>query len=61
MTKVGDLRILKLLSETSNIIADGEILQLVNSSNIELSKEKYCGVSAMLGKSARIEFQILLN
>lgn len=41
MTKTGDLRILQLLSDTSNTIADGEILQLVNSSNIDLSKEKY--------------------
>jgi putative redox protein len=28
---------------------------------VKLSKEKYCGVSAMLVKAAKIEFQILLN
>ena len=41
MVKSNDLRILDLLSKTSSIIADGEIMQLQNSNNIFLSEEKY--------------------
>lgn len=41
MVKSKDLRILDLLSKTSSIIADGEIMQLQNSNNIFLSEEKY--------------------
>ncbi len=41
MVKDGSLEVLKTLSETSGIMADGEVLQLTSSNNIEISEEKY--------------------
>ncbi len=28
---------------------------------VNLSKDRYCGVSAMLGKTAKIDYEIILN
>lgn len=39
-----DLRILKLLSDTTSIMAEGEVLQLVGSSDIERTVEEYMRV-----------------
>jgi octaprenyl-diphosphate synthase len=44
MVQGGNLRVLDLLSKTSGIMADGEVLQLENSSNIDLSQEKYLDI-----------------
>ena len=41
MVQSKNLEVLKLLATTSSIIADGEVLQLQNSSNIEISQEQY--------------------
>lgn len=64
MVLAGNLRILDLLSKASSIMADGEVLQLENSSDISLSKEKYLeiifGKTAILF-SAACETAALLN
>lgn len=39
-----NLRILDLLSKASSIMADGEVMQLENSTNIEITKEKYLDI-----------------
>ncbi len=41
MTADGNLEVLKLLSKASATMADGEVLQLMNSSNIEISHQQY--------------------
>jgi octaprenyl-diphosphate synthase len=50
MVKSQNLAILDLLAKTSSIIADGEILQLQNSTNIDLTEEKYFEI--IFGKTA---------
>jgi octaprenyl-diphosphate synthase len=45
-----DLRILDLLSKTSAIMADGEVMQLENSSDLAISQEKYFEI--IFGKTA---------
>ncbi|MBU6339317.1 MAG: polyprenyl synthetase family protein [Rickettsiales bacterium] len=45
-----DLRILDLLSKTSAIMADGEVMQLENSSDLAISLEKYFEI--IFGKTA---------
>ena len=50
MVRDGNLRILGLLAKTSSIMADGEVMQLENSSNIEISQEKYLEI--IFGKTA---------
>jgi len=50
MVKSDNLRILELLAKTSSIIADGEVLQLQNSTNINLSSEQYFEI--IFGKTA---------
>lgn len=41
MVRDKNLAILDLLSKASSIMADGEVMQLENSNNIEISQEKY--------------------
>ncbi|MFT5702867.1 MAG: octaprenyl-diphosphate synthase [Rickettsiales bacterium] len=41
MVKDGSLETLDVLSKTSGIMADGEVLQLMNSNDINISEEKY--------------------
>jgi octaprenyl-diphosphate synthase len=41
MTSDGSLEVLKLLSSASATMADGEVLQLMNSTNIDISYQKY--------------------
>jgi len=41
MVKDGSLEILDILSNTSGTMADGEVMQLMNSNDIEISEEKY--------------------
>ncbi|MCE3255540.1 MAG: ispB [Rickettsiaceae bacterium] len=41
MVKDGSLEVLDILSKTSGILSDGEVMQLMNSSDITISEEKY--------------------
>ncbi len=41
MVKDGSLDVLDTLSKTSGMMADGEVMQLMNSNDIEISEEKY--------------------
>lgn len=50
MVKSQNLAVLDLLSKTSSIIADGEVLQLQNSHNIQISTDKYFEI--IFGKTA---------
>jgi octaprenyl-diphosphate synthase len=50
MVRSGNLQVLDLLSKASSIMADGEVMQLENSSNIAISKEKYLEI--IFGKTA---------
>ncbi len=50
MVRDGNLRVLGLLAKTSSIMADGEVMQLENSSNINISQEKYLEI--IFGKTA---------
>lgn len=71
-----DLRILDLLAKTSSIMADGEVMQLQNSSDIALKEEKYleiifgktavlfsaaCEVGALINKRPELEVTALKN
>ena len=40
----GNLKILRILSETTTFMAEGEILQLINSDNLEITEEEYIEV-----------------
>jgi octaprenyl-diphosphate synthase len=40
----GNLKILRVLSETTTSMAEGEVLQLINSDNLEISEEDYIEV-----------------
>jgi octaprenyl-diphosphate synthase len=50
MVKSQNLAILDLLAKTSSIIVDGEVLQLQNSTNIDLTEDKYFEI--IFGKTA---------
>ncbi len=41
MVKDGSLEVLDVLSKTSGIMADGEVMQLMNSKDIAITEEKY--------------------
>lgn len=41
MVKSQSLKALDLLSQTSKVMSDGEVMQLMNSTDINISKEKY--------------------
>jgi len=40
----GNLKILRILSETTTSMAEGEVLQLINSDNLEITEEEYIEV-----------------
>jgi octaprenyl-diphosphate synthase len=76
MTKNKNLEILELLAKTSSIMADGEVMQLENSNNIEISEKKYyeiifgktailfsaaCKVGSMIGTKNKNYHQKLAN
>lgn len=44
MVGSGSLRILEVMAEATNIIAEGEVMQLMNIGNIEVSEAKYLQV-----------------
>lgn len=50
MVKTDDIRVLDLLAKASSIMADGEVMQLENSSDIALSKDIYLDI--IFGKTA---------
>lgn len=50
MVRDGNLRVLELLAKTSSVMADGEVMQLENSNNIEIDEEKYLEI--IFGKTA---------
>lgn len=50
MVRVKNLEVLALLSKASSIMADGEVMQLENSSDVALSQEKYFEI--IFGKTA---------
>jgi octaprenyl-diphosphate synthase len=50
MTQTKNLEVLSLLSKASSIMADGEVMQLENSTNINITKEQYFNI--IFGKTA---------
>ncbi len=44
MLDVGDLRIMQVLSEATNVIVEGEVLQLMNCHDADVSEERYLQV-----------------
>ncbi len=44
MVKVGDMRVMEILADTTNIIAEGEVLQLINCGNPDLDEQAYLQV-----------------
>ncbi|MBP7710170.1 MAG: polyprenyl synthetase family protein [Rickettsiales bacterium] len=50
MVRVKNLEVLGLLAKASSIMADGEVMQLENSSDVTLSQEKYFEI--IFGKTA---------
>ncbi len=50
MVRVKNLEVLGLLAKASSIMADGEVMQLENSSDVTLSQEKYLEI--IFGKTA---------
>jgi octaprenyl-diphosphate synthase len=41
MTKLGDMRIMDILSDATNIVAEGEVLQLMNCNDPDTTEESY--------------------
>lgn len=52
MTDIGSLPILKLMSEAVNVIAEGEVMQLINCNNPDLTEQDYMQV--IYSKTARL-------
>lgn len=52
MTGLESLRVLTLMSEATNIIAEGEVLQLMNCNNPDITEENYMQV--IYSKTARL-------
>ena len=44
MVEVGDMRIMRVLSDATNIIAEGEVLQLMNCHDADVDEERYLQV-----------------
>ena len=44
MTKLGDMRIMNILSDATNIVAEGEVLQLMNCNDATTTEESYLQV-----------------
>jgi octaprenyl-diphosphate synthase len=44
MVDAGDLRILKVISDATTVIAEGEVLQLLCTSDLEMTQERYIDV-----------------
>ncbi len=52
MTSIGSLRVLALMSEAVNVIAEGEVLQLMNCNDPDITEESYMRV--IYSKTARL-------
>ena len=52
MTELGSMKILKLMSDAVNVIAEGEVLQLMNCNDPETTEESYMQV--IYSKTARL-------
>ncbi len=52
MTSLGSLRVLELMSEAVNVIAEGEVLQLMNCNDPDITEESYMQV--IYSKTARL-------
>jgi octaprenyl-diphosphate synthase len=44
MVETGDMRVLRVLSEATNVIAEGEVHQLMNAGRLDLSENEYLHV-----------------
>ncbi len=44
MVEVGDMRVMRVLSDATNIIAEGEVLQLMNCHDADVDEERYLKV-----------------
>lgn len=44
MVEVGDMRVMEILADTTNIIAEGEVMQLLNMRNPEITEADYFAV-----------------
>lgn len=76
MVRCSNLRVLDLLSTASSVMANGEIMQLQNSSDVTLSQEKYleiifgktavlfaaaCECGALINECSEVEISALRN
>lgn len=52
MVDVGNMRVMEVLSDATNIIAEGEVLQLMNAGDPEVTEERYLRVIEL--KTARL-------
>ncbi|NDK98497.1 octaprenyl diphosphate synthase [Photorhabdus bodei] len=52
MTELNSMRVLKLMSEATNVIAEGEVLQLMNCNDPNISEDDYMRV--IYSKTARL-------
>ncbi len=52
MTDLDSMRVLKLMSEATNVIAEGEVLQLMNCNDPNITEENYMQV--IYSKTARL-------
>ncbi|MBS0849610.1 octaprenyl diphosphate synthase [Citrobacter sp. JGM124] len=52
MTKLGSLKVLEVMSEAVNVIAEGEVLQLMNCNDPDITEESYLRV--IYSKTARL-------
>ncbi len=51
MTSLGSLKVLEVMSEAVNVIAEGEVLQLMNVNDPDITEETTCALS--IAKLAR--------
>lgn len=59
MVKIGDMRVMEILSGTSNKIAEGEVLQLLNCNDPETTEQQYmqviqCKTAKLFSSAAQI-------
>lgn len=52
MVEVGNMRIMDILAHTTNTIAEGEVMQLLNAHNPDTTEEQY--LSVILSKTAKL-------
>ncbi|WP_210395829.1 octaprenyl diphosphate synthase [Motiliproteus sediminis] len=52
MVEMGSVRVMEIISHATNVIAEGEVLQLLNCKNPDVSEENYMKV--ILGKTAML-------